>query len=109
MVGKCRHALSRGEVPKLYGAVVAARDDLGIGPLRQYRPDGVVVAGKAVDLVLRPHVPDASDGIASAGDEEVERGVELEGKYARQVAVIVPDDLIRLQIPALYFDDKGER
>ena len=61
------------------------------------------MAGQAVDLVLRPHVPDARDGVPAAGDEEVERGVELEGEDSREVAVVVPYDLVRLEIPALYY------
>ena len=39
---------------------------LRVGALREDGADRRVVAGKAVDLKLGPHVPDAAGGIAAA-------------------------------------------
>jgi hypothetical protein len=44
----------------------------------------------------------ASDGIPTGGDEDVQCRMEAEGINARQVAVIVPDDLVHLEVPTFH-------
>ena len=51
-------------------------------------------------LVLRPHVPHARHSVASPGHQQVQRWVQLQIEYAAEVAVVVPYDLVRFQIPA---------
>ena len=66
---------------------------LGISRLREDAADGVVVAGEAVHLHLRPHVPDAADAVAPACHQDVQRRVQCQAVHAAQVPMVVPDHL----------------
>mmetsp|Transcript_8387 Transcript_8387/g.21616 ORF Transcript_8387/g.21616 Transcript_8387/m.21616 type:complete len:206 (+) Transcript_8387:550-1167(+) len=101
VVSQRRPGLRRNQVPKLHSAVVGSRDDLRVGALGQDRTHRAVVARQAVDLSLRPHVPDPAAGIPSPREQDVQRRVEGQGVHAAEVAVVVPDDLVVLQVPAL--------
>mmetsp|Transcript_40194 Transcript_40194/g.94503 ORF Transcript_40194/g.94503 Transcript_40194/m.94503 type:complete len:344 (-) Transcript_40194:432-1463(-) len=94
-------AFSRRQVPHFDGAVVGSCDDHGIGRFGDQRADGVVVSREDVDLMFAPHVPDAGDGVASSGHEDVERRVHLEAEDAGEMAVVVADDLVGLEVPTL--------
>ena len=96
-----RHAFARGQIPQFDGGIVRSGDNLRIGRFGQQRSHRVVVTGQAVDLVLGPHIPHPGHGIATAGHQQVQGGMELEREDAAQMPVIVPHDLIGFQIPAL--------
>ena len=53
-----------------------------------------------MDVGAGPHVPDAGDAVAAAGDEDVEGGVQGEGVDAAEVAVVVADHLVGFEVPA---------
>jgi hypothetical protein len=73
-------------------------------------PDGGVHgAGAGVprddaDLGIGAHVPDVGGSVAAGGDKDVERGVEGERVYIREMPVVVADDLSasRTQQRAIY-------
>ncbi len=102
VVRERRHRLARREVPEAHSRVHGACDDLRVGFLALHVCDGGGVAGEDVDLRLGAHVPDARGGVAAGGDEHVERGVEGEGVDAGEMAVVVPDDLVDFEVPALH-------
>jgi len=54
-----------------------------------------------VDVASGAHVPDAGDTVAAPSDEDVESGVEGEGVDAAEVAVVVANDFVGFEIPAL--------
>lgn len=58
VVGQSAHVPAGRQIPELNRGVVTARDHLRIDRLADYRRDRVGVAGQAVDLRLRAHVPD---------------------------------------------------
>ena len=62
-----------------------------------------------VDLGLGTHVPDARRGVATRGDEDIEGRVQGERVHAREMSVVVPDDLVHLEVPALDHLRGGER
>lgn len=101
VVGQHAHRFPGGKVPQTDGAVETRSKDLRVGFLALDRGDGALVAAQDVDVGARAHVPDAGDAVAAAGHEHVERRVQCERVHARQMAMIVTDDLVGLQIPAL--------
>ena len=83
------------------------RDDLGVGGLADDGADGVGVAGQGVDVDLAPHVPDPGGGVPAARHEHVQRGVEGQVIDGREVAVVVPDHLVVLKVPAFHLEEQG--
>lgn len=59
------------------------------------------MTGQNVDVAARSHVPDTCGTITAACDENIERRVQSESIYAAQVAVVMANNLVRLEIPAL--------
>lgn len=76
-----------------------AGDDLRIAVLTLDGRDGRGVTAQDVHVRLGPHVPHARDGIATGGDEHVERRMQVERIDAGQVTVILPNDLVDFQVP----------
>ena len=95
------HRLAGREVVHADCGVQAAGDDLGVGGLGQDGADGAAVAAEHVDVAARAHVPDAHDAVAPARAQDVEGRVQAQRVHARQVPVVVPDHLVRLEVPAL--------
>ncbi len=60
------------------------------------------VARHDVDVAARAHVPDPHGAVPAAGDEHVERRVQRQCVHAAQMAVVMTDDSIRLEIPAFH-------
>lgn len=54
-----------------------------------------------MDIASRPHVPDSSYAVSATSDKNVESRVKGEGIDAAEVAVVVSNDFVRLEIPAL--------
>lgn len=79
---------------------MTARDHLGVGPAANKRADRVGVSSQDMDLVLRAHVPDASHRVAAASHQHVQHRVHVQAEHPRQVAVVMTNDFIVLQIPA---------
>lgn len=102
VVGERAHALAGGQVPQPHRRVVTAGDDLRIRRLRNDAGDGVCVSDERVDVRLRSHVPNARCRVATGGDEHIQGRVERHAVHRRQVSVIVPNDLVVLEIPALH-------
>ena len=82
------------------GRVHGAGDDLWIRVLAFDVGDGGRVAGEDVYLCLCAHVPDAGGGVSARGDEDVEGGVQAECVHAREMAVVLANDLVDLEVPA---------
>ena len=100
---KLTHCLGRGlpDVPQLDRLVRGPRDDLRVGRLAEERADRVCVAREAGGLDPAPHVPDARGAVPAPGHQHVEGRVQPEAEHAAQVAVVVPDHLVGLEVPAL--------
>jgi hypothetical protein len=96
-----RDALASHQIPQFHGRIVRSGNDGGMRRLRLHRRDGVIVSRQTVHLFLGAHVPYARDSVATARDEQIQLRVQRQTEYARQVAVVVPNDLVRFQIPAL--------
>ena len=71
------------------------------------RPDRGRVPRQRVDIDLGPHVPDAGGGVPAGADQDVDGGVEGEGVDGGQVAVVVPDNLVVLQVPAFHLSKRA--
>ena len=59
------------------------------------------MAGERVHLHLRAHIPHTADGVTAARHEHVQRGVQRHSVHAREVAVVLADAPVRLEVPAL--------
>ena len=101
MVGERAHGLAGGQIPQPDGGVVAAGEDLGVGGLAGDRAHRGGVASQCVDADLGTHIPDTGGGVAAAGHEDVDGRVERQRVDRGQVAVIMPDHLVVLEVPAL--------
>ena len=91
-------------------------DNLGVGGLTEHVGHCVGVPGQGVDVHLAAHVPDPgqevgtlttgqtlpSGGVAATGHENIQRGVERQVVYCREVAVVVTDHLVVLKVPAFH-------
>lgn len=95
------HGFTGCEIPQADGGVEGARDDLRVGFLALDVGDGALVAGEDVDVGAGAHVPDAGYAVATTCDEEVQTGVQVEGVDAAEMAVVVADDFVGFEIPAL--------
>lgn len=62
--------------------------------------DGVRVTGENVHRGLGSHVPYSCGGVSSTGDEEVELGVQGQGKHGTEVPMVLPHNLVLLEVPA---------
>lgn len=89
------------DVPKLYGFVRGTRHDLRVRALTEERAHRVGVPRQAGGLHPAAHVPDARGAVAPPRDQHVERRVQTHAEDAAEVAVVVADHLVRLQVPAL--------
>ena len=61
--------------------------------MAQYTRDRRLVARQAVDLDARAHVPQPARAVAAASHQQRELWVHCDRKHARQMAVVVSDDL----------------
>lgn len=101
VIGQRAHAFTGGQVPQANRRVVASGDDLRVGGLADHAGHRVGVSSQGVNVGLGAHVPDASGGVTTRRHEDIDRGVQGHRVDRRQVAVIMPNDLVVLQIPAL--------
>ena len=74
---------------------------LRICGLSQDAGDGVGVTTERVDVHLGPHVPHPRRRVPAATEQDVQCGVERQVVDSAKVAVVVADDLVVLQVPAL--------
>ena len=88
------------EVVHAHGAVETRADDLRIAFLCFYAGDGARVARQDVDVRPCAHIPDPDDAVPTSRGQDVESRVDREGVYTREMAVVVPDDLVGFQVPA---------
>mmetsp|Transcript_19168 Transcript_19168/g.32933 ORF Transcript_19168/g.32933 Transcript_19168/m.32933 type:complete len:321 (-) Transcript_19168:234-1196(-) len=102
VVGEGCHCLACRQVPQPHRCVHRRRYNLWVAALGLHVTHGVVVSREAVDLGFRAHVPNSCYGVSTASDEDVEGGVEGYGVDAREVAVVVADLLVVLEVPALH-------
>lgn len=63
----------------------------------------MLVSCEGIDLSLRADIPHATGAITTTSDEEVESGVHIDAIDSIQVAVVVTNDFVLLQIPAQDF------
>lgn len=95
------HTLTRRKIPKPDSAVHASRNDLRLRCLAFHRGNGARVSGQSEDVGARPHVPDPHTRITTSRRQDIQSGVNIQRIDARVVAVVLPDDLVRLEIPTL--------
>lgn len=93
-------AFAGGQVPQFDGGVVRARGDLGVRWGGEYGRNGMLVPRQDVHGCFGAHVPHTRDRVAARRDENVQRRVQGQAVHARQVSVVMSNDLIRFQIPA---------
>lgn len=101
VVGEHAHGLAGRQVPEPHRRVERAADDLRVRLLALDVGDRAPVAGHDVDVAARAHVPHPHGAVAAARDEHVEGRVQRQRVHAAQVAVVVADDPVGLEIPAL--------
>lgn len=101
VVRQRRHTPPCRQVPQLDRGVHTARNHLRITLLTRHARHRAAVPTQHVDLRLRPHVPHTRRRIPSRRHQHVERRVQTQRIDARQVAIVLPHDLVRLQVPAL--------
>jgi hypothetical protein len=53
-----------------------------------------------VDLGSSSDIPQSDDRVSSASRDEIQRRVLSDAVHAREMAMVIPDDLVLLQIPA---------
>ena len=56
---------------------------------------------QTMNLMIRPHIPNPRHRIPPPGHQEIQRRVQLQREHPTQMPVIMPYDLIGLQIPTL--------
>jgi len=81
---------------------MAAGDDLGLGRLADDASDRVGVSREGVNVGLGPHVPDARRRVPARGHQDVDGRVQRQRIHGAQVAVVMADNLVVLQIPAFH-------
>ena len=101
VVRQRRHTPPRRQVPQLDRGVHAARDHLRITLLTRHARHRATVPTQHVDLRLGPHVPHTRRRIPPRRHQHVERRVQTQRIDARKMAIVLPHDLVRLQVPAL--------
>ena len=60
-------------------------------------------------LLFRADVPDAPDAVAPCGDDDVEERVLRDAVHPGEVAVVMANHTIVLQVPALVFCAQSKR
>lgn len=59
------------------------------------------MARERKDLRFCAHIPDASTRVSATGNEDVECGMKINTKDARQMPVVMTNDLVCFEIPTL--------
>ena len=77
-------------------------DNLRVGRLGQKAANRTFMATESMDLSSGSHVPDTSDSISTAGNENVERRMKRQTKDTAQMPMVMANDLIGFQIPTFY-------
>mmetsp|Transcript_95751 Transcript_95751/g.214497 ORF Transcript_95751/g.214497 Transcript_95751/m.214497 type:complete len:375 (-) Transcript_95751:84-1208(-) len=101
VVRQGHRALAGGQVPESDRAVHRAADELRLCRLRGQGAGGAGVAREDEDTRLGSHVPDAHGRVPAPSRQDVQRRVQGYGVDATEVAVVVPDHHVLLQVPAL--------
>jgi len=101
VVGENCGAGTLGKVPETDGAVHGTGEDLWVDSLASNGGYRVGVTSEDVDLGLGTYVPDSGSGVSASGDKDVEGGVDGQAVDTGEVTVVVSDDLVVLEIPAL--------
>ena len=60
------------------------------------------VAHQGMDLLPDSHVPDPGRAVPPSRDQHAQTLVDLHAVDPTQMSVVVPDNFVHLQIPALY-------
>lgn len=95
-------ALAGGQVPQTHCGVVGAGDDLRVRRLGHHTGHRVRVARQGVNIGLGSHIPYPGRGVSAGCGQHIDRGMQRQRVDGRQMAVVVTDDLVVLQIPALH-------
>jgi hypothetical protein len=90
------------DIPKSDGLVVGASDYLGFIILTKDSFYSIRVSSEAMNLCLRPHVPDTSCSISTTCHKDIELWMKSQRIDAAEMAVIMSDNLILLEVPAQY-------
>ena len=100
MVGESRHCFSHSEVPELDGGVMGASDNLRVHSSSKHRANSVSMAGESKYLRPATNIPDPADRITPSGHQNVDGGMKRQAVNTTQMAVIRPDNLVLLKVPA---------
>lgn len=95
-LGGCTSA----DIPKSDGLVVGASDYLGFITLAEDSFYSIRVSTEAMNLCLRPHVPDTSCSISTTRHKDIKLWMKSQRIDAAEMSVIMSDYLILLEIPA---------
>ena len=88
------------DIPKSDGLVVGPSNYLGFITLANDSFYGIRVSPKAMNLCLRPHVPNTSCSISSTCHKDIEFRMKSQRIYTAEMTVIMSHHLILLEIPA---------
>ncbi|KAH3670899.1 hypothetical protein OGAPHI_000610 [Ogataea philodendri] len=101
VVGKRFVALPGNQVPGLDGGVHRRTDHLRVCGTRPDLVDAGLVARERVDGRFRSDIPNTNAGVTATRDYEVERWMHVDRVHRAEMAMVVSDDGVFLQVPAL--------
>lgn len=100
VVCQSAHAFTRCQIPQPHCRVMRSGDDLWVCGLRDDTSYGVCVSNESVDVCLCSHVPNASCGITTGSDKNIQCWMQCHAVNCRQMAVVVTNYFVVLKIPA---------
>lgn len=101
VMGEHPHGLAGGEIPQPDRRIERCSDNLWICLLALKVRDRAGMARENMDVAAGAHVPHTSDTIPTSSDEDIERRMQSERINTTEVAMVVADNFVGLQIPAL--------
>ena len=102
MVGEDGHGFAGGEIPEADVGIEGACDYLRVRFLALHVSDGGRVARENVDVASRTHVPNSGYTITASCDQKIQCRMNGQCVNTAQMTMIVPNDLVRFQIPTFH-------
>lgn len=89
-------------VPEANHLVVRPGDDLRLVCLAYDGLDGVTMTTQHVNASFGAHIPEASSGISTAGNQQVQLGMQSQGVHGTEMTVELADHFVLLEVPTLH-------
>ena len=101
MVRQNRGGGSGDQIPRADLCICRSGHDLRLSRLGGHTVHGPAVSAQHHHLRLGADVPDAADRVPASGEDDIQRGVRGDAVDPAQMSVVIADNLVILQIPAL--------